>query len=118
MSLVALIHPGQTFQVCRERIVSQCDLFNNPALVATPDMVRSSTVLAVFRDFVRQIETELIDLNKSITLIPKKPLRSIVWPGKAGKRYRMIRKRGRGTASSRLEVDGDLDILNRISHII
>jgi hypothetical protein len=63
MSLVALVHPGQTVQVSHERLASQCELFNDPALFAAPYTVRSSVVLAIFRDFVRALNKETFELT-------------------------------------------------------
>jgi hypothetical protein len=63
MALVALIHSGQTFQVSHERLVSQCELFNDPALLAAPYIVRSSVPLPVFRDFLAALNQETFELT-------------------------------------------------------
>jgi hypothetical protein len=42
MGGVAMLHSRETFRVSRERLASQCELLNDPALLATPSAVRSS----------------------------------------------------------------------------
>jgi hypothetical protein len=50
MSVVALVHPGETFTVTAQCFVSQCGLFNDdPSLLAAPSAVRSPVPLPLFR---------------------------------------------------------------------
>jgi hypothetical protein len=63
MAVVALVHSGETFRVPRERLASQCDLFNDPALLAAPYAVRSSVPLAAFRAFVAALNKETFELT-------------------------------------------------------
>jgi hypothetical protein len=63
MVVVSLVHSGETFQVSRERLLSQCELFNDPALLAAPSIVRSSVPLAIFRDFLAALNQEAFELT-------------------------------------------------------
>jgi hypothetical protein len=63
MAVVALVHSGDTFRVPRERLLSQCDLFNDPALLAAPSAVRSSVPLPAIRDFVAALNQETLELT-------------------------------------------------------
>jgi hypothetical protein len=63
MAVVALVHSGETFRVPRERLASQCDLFNDPALLAAPYAVRSSVPLPAFRDFLAALDQETFELT-------------------------------------------------------
>jgi hypothetical protein len=58
-----LIHSDQTFQISDEPLVSQCELFNDPALLAAPYTVRSSVPLAIFREFLAALNEETFELT-------------------------------------------------------
>jgi hypothetical protein len=49
--------------VPRERLASQCDLFNDPALLAAPYAVCSSVPLPAFQDFVAALNQETLELT-------------------------------------------------------
>jgi hypothetical protein len=63
MAVVTLVHSGQTFQVSSERLLGQCEFFNDPALLAAPYAVRSSVPLPAFRDFVAALNQETFELT-------------------------------------------------------
>jgi hypothetical protein len=51
------------FQVSRERLVSQCEFFNDRAFPAAPYTVCSSVPLALFRDSFAALNQEMFDLS-------------------------------------------------------
>jgi hypothetical protein len=63
MAVVALIHSGETLRVPRERLASQCELFNDPVFLVAPYAVRSSVPLPAFRDFVAELNQETFELT-------------------------------------------------------
>jgi hypothetical protein len=65
MSVVALVHPGETFTVTAQCLVSQCGLCNDDAsLLAAPSAVRSPVPLPLFRDFVAALEGKPLEINR------------------------------------------------------
>jgi hypothetical protein len=63
MSFVAVDHSGETFQVPLERLLSQCELFSDLALLAAPYTIRSSVSLAVFQDCLAALNKETFELT-------------------------------------------------------
>jgi hypothetical protein len=61
--MMAVVHSGQTFHVSRERLLTQWELDNDPALRATRDTVRSSVLFAAFRDFLAALNEETFELT-------------------------------------------------------
>jgi hypothetical protein len=65
MSLVTLVHPGETFTVTAQNLVSQCGLFNTRAsLLTAPYTVRSPVPLHLFRDFVAALAGKPLEINR------------------------------------------------------
>jgi hypothetical protein len=64
MTFVSLVHPGEIRKVSIVKLITTCELFQqNPVLLSTPYVIRSSVTLRDFRQFVHDIEGNHVNIT-------------------------------------------------------
>jgi hypothetical protein len=64
MTTFSLVHPSEAIPIAFRRLVTQCDLFEDPSLSAAPYAIRSSVGLPVFKQFVAALEARSVDITR------------------------------------------------------